>query len=86
MMDVDPGAALWQSQAVEPYMRQRGSGAIVHLPALPETDPTAGMAAYSLSKAALTPRRTRQRCSHASLRRLARPHHTLPPPLHLTRS
>jgi NAD(P)-dependent dehydrogenase (short-subunit alcohol dehydrogenase family) len=32
------------------------------------------------------PRRTRQRCGRASLRRLARPHHTLPPPLHPIRS
>ena len=31
MMDVNLGAALWLSQAVEPYMRQRGSGAIVHV-------------------------------------------------------
>jgi len=43
MMDVNLGAALWLSQAVEPYMRQRGSGAIVHVPARPGTDPTAGM-------------------------------------------
>jgi NAD(P)-dependent dehydrogenase (short-subunit alcohol dehydrogenase family) len=54
MMDVNLGAALWLSQAVEPYMRQRGSGAIVHVSARPATDPTAGMAAYSLSKAALS--------------------------------
>jgi 3-oxoacyl-[acyl-carrier protein] reductase len=54
MMDVNLGAALWLSQAVEPYMRQRGSGAIVHVSARPGTDPTAGMAAYSLSKAALS--------------------------------
>jgi len=44
MMDVNPRAALWLSQAVEPYLRQRGSGAIVHVPARPGTDPTAGMA------------------------------------------
>src|SRR5260370_41754498 len=43
MMDVNLGAAQWLSQAVEPYMRQRGSGAIVHVPARPGTDPTAGM-------------------------------------------
>jgi NAD(P)-dependent dehydrogenase (short-subunit alcohol dehydrogenase family) len=144
LMDVNLEAALWLSQAVEPYLRQRGSGAIVHVPVRPGTDPTAGMAAYSRSKAALShlvrildlelrphgirvnavapqlldtsrnrtglpgggagtrrpagsgrghhrlprqrPRRTRQRCGRASLRRLARPHHTLPPPLHLTRS
>ena len=54
MMDVNLGAALWLSQAVEPYMRQRGSGAIVHVSARPAADPTAGMAAYSLSKAALS--------------------------------
>jgi len=52
IVDVSPGAALWLSQAVEPYMRQRGSGAIVHVPARSGTDPTAGMAAYSLSNAA----------------------------------
>jgi NAD(P)-dependent dehydrogenase (short-subunit alcohol dehydrogenase family) len=54
MMDVNLGTALWLSQAVEPYMRQRGSGAIVHVSARPGTDPTAGMAAYGLSKAALS--------------------------------
>jgi NAD(P)-dependent dehydrogenase (short-subunit alcohol dehydrogenase family) len=54
MMDVNLGAALWLSQAVEPYMRQRGSGAIVHVSARPGTEPTAGMAAYGLSKAALS--------------------------------
>src|SRR5258707_2035677 len=42
MMDVNLGAALCLSQAVEPYMRQRGSGAIVHVLARPGTDPTAG--------------------------------------------
>jgi NAD(P)-dependent dehydrogenase (short-subunit alcohol dehydrogenase family) len=54
MMDVNLGPALWLSQAVEPYMRQGGSGAIVHVSARPGTDPTAGMAAYSLSKAAVS--------------------------------
>ena len=54
MMDVNLGAALWLSQAVEPYMRERGKGSIVHVSARPATDPTAGMAAYSLSKAALS--------------------------------
>jgi 3-oxoacyl-[acyl-carrier protein] reductase len=53
MMDVNLGAALWLSQAVEPYMRQRGKGSIVHVTARPGLDPTAGLAAYSLSKAAL---------------------------------
>jgi 3-oxoacyl-[acyl-carrier protein] reductase len=54
LMDVNLGAALWLSQAVEPYMRQRGAGAIVHVSARPAAEPTAGMAAYSLSKAALS--------------------------------
>lgn len=54
LMDVNLGAALWLSQAVEPYMRQRGKGSIVHVSARPATDPTAGMAAYGLSKAALS--------------------------------
>ncbi|MCW2936338.1 MAG: short-chain dehydrogenase/reductase [Actinomycetia bacterium] len=54
LMDVNLGTALWLSQAVEPYMRQRGKGSIVHVSARPATDPTAGLAAYSLSKAALS--------------------------------
>lgn len=54
LMDVNLGAALWLSQAAEPYMRQRGKGSIVHVSARPGTDPTAGLAAYSLSKAALS--------------------------------
>jgi NAD(P)-dependent dehydrogenase (short-subunit alcohol dehydrogenase family) len=54
LMDVNLGAALWLSQAVEPYMRQQGKGSIVHVSARPGTDPTAGLAAYSLSKAALS--------------------------------
>jgi 3-oxoacyl-[acyl-carrier protein] reductase len=54
LMDVNLGTALWLSQAVEPYMRERGHGSIVHVSARPAADPTAGMAAYSLSKAALS--------------------------------
>jgi NAD(P)-dependent dehydrogenase (short-subunit alcohol dehydrogenase family) len=54
LMDVNLGAALWLSQAVVPHMRQLGKGSIVHVSARPGTDPTAGMAAYSLSKAALS--------------------------------
>jgi NAD(P)-dependent dehydrogenase (short-subunit alcohol dehydrogenase family) len=54
MMDVNLGAALWLSQAVEPYMREHGQGSIVHVTARPAADPTAGLAAYSLSKAALS--------------------------------
>jgi len=45
LMDVNLGTALWLSQAVEPYMRQRGKGSIVHAAARPATDPTAGIAA-----------------------------------------
>ncbi len=53
MIDVNLGPALWLSQAVAPYMQQRGSGAIVHVAARPGIEPTGGMAAYSISKAAL---------------------------------
>jgi len=53
MFDVNAGTALWLTQAVAPYMRDRGSGAIVHVAARPGLEPTAGMATYSVSKAAL---------------------------------
>jgi NAD(P)-dependent dehydrogenase (short-subunit alcohol dehydrogenase family) len=53
MLDVNLGTALWLSQAVAPHMQRAGSGAIVHVTARPALDPTAGMAAYSVSKAAL---------------------------------
>ncbi|MFD3588288.1 SDR family NAD(P)-dependent oxidoreductase [Streptomyces sp. NPDC058683] len=53
MLDVNLGAALWLSQAVAPHMRRLGRGAIVHVSARPAAEPTAGMAAYSLGKAAL---------------------------------
>src|SRR6202521_4014227 len=53
MMDVNLGSALWLSQAVAPYMQRSGSGAIVHIAARPGIEPSAGMAAYSASKAAL---------------------------------
>jgi NAD(P)-dependent dehydrogenase (short-subunit alcohol dehydrogenase family) len=53
MMDVNLGTALWLSQAVAPHMKQRGSGAIVHVSARPGLEPTLGMAAYAASKAAL---------------------------------
>ncbi len=53
MMDVNLGPALWLSQAVAPHMRQQGSGAIVHVAARPGIEPSGGMAAYSVSKAAL---------------------------------
>jgi NAD(P)-dependent dehydrogenase (short-subunit alcohol dehydrogenase family) len=53
MIDVNMGPALWLSQAVAPHMRQQGSGAIVHVAARPGIEPSGGMAAYSVSKAAL---------------------------------
>jgi NAD(P)-dependent dehydrogenase (short-subunit alcohol dehydrogenase family) len=53
MLDVNLGAALWLSQAVAPYMQQKGSGAIVHITSRPGLEPAAGMAAYAVSKAAL---------------------------------
>jgi NAD(P)-dependent dehydrogenase (short-subunit alcohol dehydrogenase family) len=53
MIDVNLGPALWLTQAVAPHMQRQGSGAIVHITARPGLEPTAGMAAYSVSKAAL---------------------------------
>jgi NAD(P)-dependent dehydrogenase (short-subunit alcohol dehydrogenase family) len=53
MIDVNLGPALWLTQAVVPYLRDRGSGSIVHVAARPGLEPAAGMAAYALSKAAL---------------------------------
>ena len=53
MLDVNLGPALWLSQAVAPHMRQQGSGAIVHVTARQGLEPASGMAAYSVSKAAL---------------------------------
>jgi NAD(P)-dependent dehydrogenase (short-subunit alcohol dehydrogenase family) len=53
MLDVNVGTALWLTQAVAPYMRDRGSGAIVHVAARQGLEPTAGMATYGVSKAAL---------------------------------
>ena len=53
MVDVNAGTALWLTQAVAPYMRDHGSGAIVHVAARQGLEPTAGTATYSVSKAAL---------------------------------
>jgi NAD(P)-dependent dehydrogenase (short-subunit alcohol dehydrogenase family) len=53
MLEVNAGTALWVTQAVAPYMKERGSGAIVHVTARTGLEPTAGMATYSVSKAAL---------------------------------
>jgi len=52
LMDVNLGAALWLTQAVAPYMQQEGSGVIVHVAARPGVEPSAGTAAYGVSKAA----------------------------------
>jgi NAD(P)-dependent dehydrogenase (short-subunit alcohol dehydrogenase family) len=53
MLDVNLGPALWLTQAAAPHMRRRGSGAIVHVAARPGVEPAGGLAAYSVSKAAL---------------------------------
>jgi NAD(P)-dependent dehydrogenase (short-subunit alcohol dehydrogenase family) len=53
MIDVNLAPALWLSQAVAPYMQTKGSGAIVHISSRPGLEPTAGLVAYSVSKAAL---------------------------------
>jgi NAD(P)-dependent dehydrogenase (short-subunit alcohol dehydrogenase family) len=53
MLDVNLAPALWLSQAVARHMERQGSGAIVHITARPGIEPTGGMAAYSVSKAAL---------------------------------
>jgi NAD(P)-dependent dehydrogenase (short-subunit alcohol dehydrogenase family) len=53
MLDINLGPALWLSQAVAPHMQQQGSGVIVHVAARPGIEPAGGMAAYSVSKAAL---------------------------------
>jgi NAD(P)-dependent dehydrogenase (short-subunit alcohol dehydrogenase family) len=53
MIDVNLGPALGLTQAVVPYLRERGSGSIVHVAARLGLEPTAGMATYAVSKAAL---------------------------------
>jgi NAD(P)-dependent dehydrogenase (short-subunit alcohol dehydrogenase family) len=53
LMDVNLGAALWLTQAVAPHMKEKGSGVIVHVAARPGVEPTAGYAAYGVTKAAL---------------------------------
>ena len=53
MIDVNLATALWLSRAVAPHMQQQGSGVIVHVSARPGIEPSGGMAAYSVSKAAL---------------------------------
>ena len=53
MMEVNLGAALWLSQAVEPYMRERGTGSIVHVSARPGRSRPPAWPPTALSKAAL---------------------------------
>jgi len=53
MIDVNLGPALWLTQAMVPYLRERGSGSIVHVAARPGLEPAAGMVTYAVSKAAL---------------------------------
>jgi NAD(P)-dependent dehydrogenase (short-subunit alcohol dehydrogenase family) len=53
MVDVNLGPALWMTQAVAPHMTRLGSGAVVHVAARPAIEASGGMAAYSVSKAAL---------------------------------
>ncbi len=53
LIDVNLGPALWLSQAVAPHMQRQGSGVIVHVTARQGIEPSGGMAAYSVSKAAL---------------------------------
>jgi NAD(P)-dependent dehydrogenase (short-subunit alcohol dehydrogenase family) len=53
MIDVNMATALWLSQAVAPHMQQQGSGAIVHVSSRQGLEPSGGMMAYGVSKAAL---------------------------------
>jgi NAD(P)-dependent dehydrogenase (short-subunit alcohol dehydrogenase family) len=53
MLEVNLGTALWLTQAVAPHMKRQGFGVIVHVAARPGIEPTAGVAAYGVSKAAL---------------------------------
>jgi NAD(P)-dependent dehydrogenase (short-subunit alcohol dehydrogenase family) len=53
LTEVNLGAALWLTQAVAPYMQERGSGVIVHVAARPGVEPNPDYAAYGVTKAAL---------------------------------
>jgi NAD(P)-dependent dehydrogenase (short-subunit alcohol dehydrogenase family) len=53
LTEVNLGAALWLTQAVTPYMQERGSGVIVHVAARPGVEANPDYAAYGVSKAAL---------------------------------
>ncbi|HUZ40274.1 MAG TPA: SDR family oxidoreductase [Acidimicrobiales bacterium] len=52
-IDINLAPALWLSQGVAPYMKNKGSGAIVHISSRPGLEPATGMVAYAVSKAAL---------------------------------
>ncbi|GAB2513678.1 SDR family NAD(P)-dependent oxidoreductase [Nocardia heshunensis] len=52
-MEVNVGPALWLTQAVVPHMQSGGGGSIAFVSSRFGTDAEAGIAAYSLSKAAL---------------------------------
>ncbi|MEU5413857.1 MULTISPECIES: SDR family NAD(P)-dependent oxidoreductase [Streptomyces] len=51
-VDLNVGAAIWLTQAVVPHMQQLGEGVIVHTAAEAGVEPTDGLTAYSVSKAA----------------------------------
>ena len=53
MIDVNLGSTLWLTQAVVPYMRERGSGSIVHVASRPTLESAAWQASYALSKVGL---------------------------------
>jgi len=69
MIDVNVGAALWLTQAVVPYLRDRGSGSIVHVAARPGLEP-AGISEASPRPASPGPHAPDGRS--ASARRAAR--------------
>ena len=53
LTEVNLGPALWLTQAVVPFMQERGSGVIVHVAARPGLEPDPDYAAYGVTKAAL---------------------------------
>jgi NAD(P)-dependent dehydrogenase (short-subunit alcohol dehydrogenase family) len=61
MIDVSVGTARWLTQAVAPYMLERGSGAVVHVAARSGLEPTAGMATFGVSKGSPDPPHPRAR-------------------------
>jgi NAD(P)-dependent dehydrogenase (short-subunit alcohol dehydrogenase family) len=53
LMAVNVGTALWLTQASASHMKAAGAGVIIHVAARPGIEPTADLAAYGASKAAL---------------------------------